>query len=105
LNHIEFALQEGEILGLIGPNGAGKSTLVRALTGIDPDRLREEKEREKLKAAGMPAREAWRTAGLMFPEGASADPLPLARREDFRAATAAVGKMPVGRSFQKRVAG
>src|SRR5688500_18586710 len=33
------------VLGTAGHVDHGKSTLVRALTGIDPDRLREEKER------------------------------------------------------------
>ncbi len=34
------------VIGTAGHVDHGKSTLVRALTGIDPDRLREEKERE-----------------------------------------------------------
>ena len=34
------------VVGTAGHVDHGKSTLVRALTGIDPDRLREEKERE-----------------------------------------------------------
>ncbi len=34
------------VIGTAGHIDHGKSTLVRALTGIDPDRLREEKERE-----------------------------------------------------------
>ncbi|MFN0146860.1 MAG: GTP-binding protein, partial [Dehalococcoidia bacterium] len=33
------------VIGTAGHVDHGKSTLVRALTGIDPDRLREEKER------------------------------------------------------------
>ncbi len=35
-NHVSFAVQEGEILGLIGPNGAGKSTLFEQITGFYP---------------------------------------------------------------------
>lgn len=34
LREVNFALQQGEILGVIGRNGAGKTTLCRALTGI-----------------------------------------------------------------------
>ncbi len=33
-NQVNFAVNEGEILGLIGPNGAGKSTLFDVITGF-----------------------------------------------------------------------
>lgn len=33
VDHINFQVAEGEILGFLGPNGAGKSTTVRLLTG------------------------------------------------------------------------
>ena len=33
VDHINFQVAEGEILGFLGPNGAGKSTAVRMLTG------------------------------------------------------------------------
>lgn len=33
VDHISFAVDEGEILGFLGPNGAGKSTTVKMLTG------------------------------------------------------------------------
>jgi len=33
VDHIGFAVAEGEILGFLGPNGAGKSTTVKMLTG------------------------------------------------------------------------
>jgi ABC-2 type transport system ATP-binding protein len=33
VDHITFAVGEGEILGFLGPNGAGKSTAVKMLTG------------------------------------------------------------------------
>jgi ABC-2 type transport system ATP-binding protein len=36
LADVEFAVEEGEILGLIGPNGAGKTTLLEALAGLVP---------------------------------------------------------------------
>ncbi len=37
VDHVEFAVYQGEIFGLLGPNGAGKTTTVRMLTGvIDP---------------------------------------------------------------------
>jgi branched-chain amino acid transport system ATP-binding protein len=35
LNAVDFALEEGEILGIIGPNGAGKSTLFNVIAGLD----------------------------------------------------------------------
>ena len=34
------------VIGTAGHVDHGKSTLIKALTGIDPDRLREEKERQ-----------------------------------------------------------
>src|SRR5690606_18873237 len=40
--HTEIAVR---VIGTAGHVDHGKSTLITALTGIDPDRLREEKER------------------------------------------------------------
>ncbi|MCX6029700.1 MAG: selenocysteine-specific translation elongation factor [Chloroflexi bacterium] len=54
------------VIGTAGHVDHGKSTLVRALTGIDPDRLREEKEREMTIDLGF----AWLT--LPPPQGAPA---------------------------------
>ncbi len=34
LEDVQFALNEGEIMGLIGPNGAGKTTVFNLLTGV-----------------------------------------------------------------------
>ncbi len=34
IDHIDFELKSGSVLGLIGPNGAGKTTLLRALLGL-----------------------------------------------------------------------
>ncbi len=34
VRNFDFALKEGEFIGLIGPNGAGKTTLTKMLTGI-----------------------------------------------------------------------
>jgi branched-chain amino acid transport system ATP-binding protein len=34
LDQVDFAIREGEILGLIGPNGAGKTTCFNAITGV-----------------------------------------------------------------------
>ena len=31
LEDIDFAMDQGEILGLVGPNGSGKSTLIKLL--------------------------------------------------------------------------
>lgn len=39
LADVDFALKEGELLGLIGPNGAGKTTLLRTVIGaVRPNR-------------------------------------------------------------------
>src|SRR5690606_31180821 len=42
----DTAVQQTWVVGTAGHVDHGKSTLVKALTGIDPDRLREERERE-----------------------------------------------------------
>ncbi len=34
LDHLNFAVQPGRIVGLIGPNGAGKTTALRAVLGL-----------------------------------------------------------------------
>jgi len=34
LNHINFQINGGELIGIIGPNGSGKTTLLRAITRI-----------------------------------------------------------------------
>ncbi|MFQ6058873.1 MAG: ABC transporter ATP-binding protein [Anaerolineae bacterium] len=36
VNHLDFHIDEGEILGMIGPNGAGKTTVFNLITGIYP---------------------------------------------------------------------
>jgi peptide/nickel transport system ATP-binding protein len=36
LDHIDFALETGRILGIVGESGCGKSTIVRAILGILP---------------------------------------------------------------------
>ena len=33
LDHVDFAIEKGEIVTIVGPNGSGKSTLLRALIG------------------------------------------------------------------------
>lgn len=33
VDHVNFSVAEGEILGFLGPNGAGKTTIVKMLTG------------------------------------------------------------------------
>lgn len=38
LRGCDFALDDGEIVGIIGPNGAGKSTLLKTLFGLIPVR-------------------------------------------------------------------
>lgn len=36
VNHVNFAVQRGQVFGLLGPNGAGKSTTFRMLCGLLP---------------------------------------------------------------------
>ncbi len=33
-DHVDFAVQRGEIFGLLGPNGAGKSTTFKMMCGL-----------------------------------------------------------------------
>jgi ABC-2 type transport system ATP-binding protein len=34
VDHVDFTIAPGEIMGFIGPNGAGKSTIIRMLCGL-----------------------------------------------------------------------
>ncbi len=36
VDHLNLALEEGEVFGLLGPNGAGKSTTLKMLTTLLP---------------------------------------------------------------------
>jgi peptide/nickel transport system ATP-binding protein len=40
LDHIDFALERGRILGIVGESGCGKSTIIRAIIGILPSGAR-----------------------------------------------------------------
>ncbi len=63
------------VIGTAGHVDHGKSTLVHALTGIDPDRLREEKEREMTIDLGF----AW----LTLPDGESVGIVDVPGHRDF----------------------
>jgi selenocysteine-specific elongation factor len=63
------------VVGTAGHVDHGKSTLVRALTGIDPDRLKEEKEREMTIDLGF----AW----LELPSGQEVSIVDVPGHEDF----------------------
>ncbi len=63
------------VLGTAGHVDHGKSTLVRALTGIDPDRLPEEKEREMTIDLGF----AW----FKLPDGKEVSIVDVPGHEDF----------------------
>ncbi len=34
VDHIDFSLEGGEVVGLLGPNGAGKSTTMKCIVGL-----------------------------------------------------------------------
>jgi D-xylose transport system ATP-binding protein len=36
LKDVDFAVADGEVVGLVGDNGAGKSTLIKAIAGVQP---------------------------------------------------------------------
>src|SRR5579864_7831934 len=36
VDHVNFTIQPGEVVGLLGPNGAGKTTMLKMLTGYLP---------------------------------------------------------------------
>ncbi|MBI3942633.1 MAG: selenocysteine-specific translation elongation factor [Chloroflexi bacterium] len=63
------------VIGTAGHVDHGKSTLVKALTGIDPDRLKEEKEREMTIDLGF----AW----LTLPGGTQVSVIDVPGHEDF----------------------
>jgi peptide/nickel transport system ATP-binding protein len=42
LDHIDFTLERGRILGVVGESGCGKSTIIRAIIGILPEGARVE---------------------------------------------------------------
>jgi selenocysteine-specific elongation factor len=72
------------VIGTAGHVDHGKSTLIEALTGMNPDRLKEEREREMTIDLGF----AW----LRLPDGESASIIDVPGHEDFiRTMLAGVG--------------
>ena len=64
IDHVSFALQRNEILGLIGPNGAGKTTMISLISGtLEPSEG--EVIFEGVSIRRLPA---YRRAGLALPE-------------------------------------
>jgi lipooligosaccharide transport system ATP-binding protein len=47
VDHISFAVREGEVFGFLGPNGAGKTTTMRMIQCVSP------KDSGKLEVSGM----------------------------------------------------
>ena len=45
LKGIDAVIEQGEIVSIVGASGAGKTTLLQAITGVNADRLPEEKKR------------------------------------------------------------
>ena len=41
LNHLDFSIDEGEVVGIIGVSGCGKSTLARLVSGIEKPSFQE----------------------------------------------------------------
>ena len=72
------------VIGTAGHVDHGKSTLVHALTGIDPDRLKEEKEREMTIDLGF----AW----LTLPSGERVGIVDVPGHKDFIKKARAVSK-------------
>ena len=56
LDHVDIALQTGEIVCVIGPNGSGKTTLLRALLGLIPVQDGTVTRRPGLRIGYMPQR-------------------------------------------------
>ena len=87
VDHVDFAVTEGEVLALIGSNGAGKTTLVNLISGLIPpdsgriirsraptSRARPCTRRSSRHRAELPAREPLRpahAASTMWPSPSS----------------------------------
>jgi ABC-type Mn2+/Zn2+ transport system ATPase subunit len=57
LEDLDFAIEEGEVLGLVGPNGGGKTTILRAVLGVlEPRRGTVRRHRPDLRFGYVPQR-------------------------------------------------
>ena len=56
-DHVDFAVQAGEVHAIIGPNGAGKTTLISQLAGeLHPDEGRIHFDGRDISRLGVPER-------------------------------------------------
>jgi zinc/manganese transport system ATP-binding protein len=76
----DFAIREGEFVGVLGPNGAGKTTLMRAILGLIPVRA------GRIGVFGAPARRGMKGVAYL-PQSRGATPTAPISGRDFIASS------------------